>query len=142
VLSSISTTFLPLVSIRLNSSKLGAVIVVSKTAVIPTASQNYEIALFKNPTLTSASYNTSTFSNVDFDVSATAVTGGTIVRADYVSSTQQSAAVFETPTGYNFDLQLGVDGSNVSDVYTLAIRTLDGATSGTAYGAISFYDLT
>lgn len=141
-LSSISTTFLPLVSIRLNSSKLGAVIIVSKTAVIPTASQNYEIALLKNATLTSASYNTSTFSNVDFDVSATAVTGGTIVRADYVSSTNQSTAVYETPAGYNFDLQLGVDGSNVSDVYTLAIRTLDGATSGTAYGAISFYDLT
>lgn len=141
-LSSISTTFLPLVSIRLNSSKLGAVVVPSKTAVIPTTSQNYEIVLLKNATLTSASYDTVTFNNVDFDVSATAVSGGTIIRSDYIASTNQSSAVYETPTGYNFDMQLGVSAAGTSDVYTLAIRTLDGATTGTAYGSISFYDLT
>jgi hypothetical protein len=44
--------------------------------------------------------------------------------------------------GYNWDLQLGSTIAGVSDVYTLAIRTLDATPSGDAWGAISFYDLT
>ena len=32
--------------------------------------------------------------------------------------------------------------AGVSDVYTLAIRTLDATPTGDAWGAISFYDLT
>lgn len=141
-LANISTTFLPLVSIRLASGRTGAVVVPSKLSVIPTTSQNYEIALIKNATLTGASYSATTSANVDFDVAATALSSGTIVRSDFVSSTNQSTAVLDVRTGYNFDLQLGSTVAGTSDVYTVAIRTLDGATQGTAYGAISFYDLT
>ena len=46
------------------------------------------------------------------------------------------------PTGYNFDLQLGVSLAGVSDVYTIAIRTVSGATTGDAFGSLTFYDLT
>lgn len=142
VLTTISTTFLPLVSIRLNSNRLGSVIILNRMVVLPTTNQNYEVALFKNATLTSASYVTGSFDNVDYDVSATGVSGGTMVQSDYVTSSAQGRAVLAAPTGYNFDLQLGVSLANVSDVYTLAIRTVSGATTGDAFGAITFYDLT
>ena len=62
-LGSISTTFLPLVSIRLASDSLGAVVLAQAIQVYPTASQDYEVALFKNPTLTSASWDTTTFNH-------------------------------------------------------------------------------
>jgi len=142
VLSSISTTFLPLVSIRLNSSRLGAVVLPNRIAVLPTTNQNYEVALIKNTTLTGASYVTGSFNNVDYDVTATALTGGTIVQTDYVTSSSQGRSTLAAPTGYNFDLQLGVSLASVSDVYTVAIRTVSGATTGDAFGSISFYDLT
>jgi hypothetical protein len=142
VLATISTTFLPLLSMRLNSSRLGAVILPNRVSVLPTTNQNYEVVLVKNSTLTGASYVTGSFNNVDYDVTATAMTGGTIVQSDYVTSSAQGRATLAAPTGYNFDLQLGTSLAGVSDVYTLGIRTVSGATSGDAFGALSFYDLT
>jgi len=142
ILTTISTTFLPLVSIRLNASSLGAVVLPQQFQVVPTTNQNYEVVLVKNATLTAASWNTTTFNNVDYDVSATAMSGGTIVQQQYVTSSAQGRATVLAPTGYNFDLQLGVSLAGVSDIYTVAIRTVSGAPSGSAVGALAFIDLT
>jgi hypothetical protein len=142
LLATISTTFLPLVSIRLNSGSLGAVVLPQSFQVLPTTTQNYEVALVKNATLTAASWDTTTFNNVDYDVSATAMSGGTIVQQQYVTSSAQGRATVLSPTGYNFDLQLGVSLAGVSDTYTVGIRTVSGATTGDAVGALAFIDLT
>jgi hypothetical protein len=144
-LSTIGLTFKPVVSIRLASSSLGTVIVPGRMQLIPITSQNYEIALFKNATLTSASWGAvSTDSNVEQDTSATALTGGSIIQTDYLSSSGSGGnQVLVDPAGYNWAIQLGVSLSNVSDILTLAIRTIDSSTpSGDCYGAISFWDLT
>lgn len=140
-LSSISTTFLPVLSLRIASDALGSVILPNRIAVVPTSSDTFEVALIKNATLTGASYNTTDFLHVDYDITASALTGGTIVQTDFVVSTNQSSGNLTAPTGYNFDLQLGVSIAGVSDVYTLAVRTVSGS-GGSVYAAMSFYDLT
>jgi hypothetical protein len=139
-LTSIGSTFLPLVSIRLASDSLGAVVIPHQMRVLPTSSGDYEVALIKNGTLTSASYDTTTFSHVDFDVAATAISGGTIVQNAYMTATNQGTVSPETEFGYNFDLQLGATIGGTSDVYTVVVRELGG--SGDAIGSLSFYDLT
>jgi hypothetical protein len=144
VRGTIGSTFLPLVSIRLASTALGAVVLPNRVQVLPTTSQNYEVALIKSPTLTGASWAAvATDANVEFDVAATATTGGSIVQTDYVTASG-SSGVSNTafPAAYNFDLQLGVTIAGVSDIYTVAIRTVSGATTGDAVGSLSFYDLT
>jgi hypothetical protein len=140
----IGTTFVPLVSIRLKSTALGAVVLPNKLQVLPTTSQNYEVALVKNATLTGASWTTvPTDNNVEFDVAATAITGGTIVQTDYVTSSGSGGVGnLVAPTGYNWDLQLGASLAGVSDIYTIQIRTVSGATTGDAVASLSFYDLT
>jgi len=144
VLGTIGSTFLPLVSIRLNSSRLGSVVLPNRIQVLPTTNQNYEVALIKNAELTGASWsNVATDTNVQFDVSATATANGSIVQTDYVTTSGAGGTgVISAPTGYNFDLQLGVSLANVSDTMTVAIRTVSGATTGDAVGSLSFYDLT
>jgi len=139
-LGSIGATFLPLVSIRLASNALGAVVIPAQVKVLPTSAGDYEVALVKNATLTAASYDTTTFPHVDFDVAATAMSGGTIVQVSYTSATNQSSGSAVPDVGYNFDLQLGVTIGGTSDVYTVAVRELGG--SGDAIGSLSFYDLT
>ena len=141
-LTGFSTTFVPVVSIRLASDSLGAVVLPQAIQVYPTVTQDYEVALFKNATLTGASYNTTEFTHVDYDVTASAMTGGTMVLQNYVGSTAQGRQASVTPSGYNFDLQLGVSLAGVSDVYTLAIRTLSSTPTGDAFGVIDFIDLT
>jgi hypothetical protein len=144
VLGTIGTTFLPVVSIRLASGRTGAVVLPNRVQVLPTTSQNYEVALIKNPTLTAASWTAvPTDSNVEFDVAATATTGGSIVQTDYVTSSGSGGTQgLSAATGYNFDLQLGATIAGVSDIYTVAVRTVSGATTGDVVGSLSFYDLT
>ena len=143
VLGTISTTFLPLVSIRLKSTSAGAVVLLNRIIVLPTTNQSYEVCIMKNSTLTGASW-TSLSSNVEYDVTATAMTTSVdgIFQNDYVTSSAQGRAVLAAPTGYNFAYQLGTSLAGVSDTFTLGIRTVSGATTGDAIGSISFYDLT
>jgi len=145
VLGTIGTTFLPLVSIRLASGRTGAVVLPNRVQALPTTSQNYEIALIKNPTLTGATWAATvpSDSNVEFDVAATATTGGTIVQSDYLASnTAGGTSSTSFPNDYNWDLQLGASIAGVSDIFTVAIRTVSGATTGDALGSLSFFDLT
>jgi len=137
-----STTFIPLISIRLATGRLGAVVLLTKGQAFPTVTQNYEVVILKNATLTGPSWGATVSSNVQFDQTATALTGGVVVDQEYVSATSQNRSAARVDVGYNWDLQLGASLAGVSDVYTLAIRTLDATPSGDAWGAISFYDLT
>lgn len=138
--TTVSTSFEPLVSIQLKSTSPGAVVIPSVFNAIPIGSVlDYEIALIKNPTLTGSSF-ASLSTNVEFDTAATALTGGTIVQSTYVSGSNQGSGLGSGDIAYNFDLQLGVSLAGVSDVYTLAARTISGTDD--VIGALSFYDLT
>lgn len=148
IFSSINTaaTFYPIVSIRLAAGRTGAVVLPNRVQFLPTTSQNYEVALLKNPTLTGATWAATvpSDSNVEYDVAATAISSvGTVVQTDYVTATG-SGGVGQTGSSvsYNWDLQLGASLAGVSDIITLAVRTVSGATTGDGLGSISFYDLT
>jgi hypothetical protein len=139
-LTGIGTTFVPLVSMRLASDSLGAIVLPKQVRVLPIANGEYEIALFRNATLTGASYDTTTFRSVDFDITATAMSGGDIVLNEYATSSNQSGAQAQNDLVYNFDMQLGATIAGTSDVYTVAVRILSG--TGSAIGSLAFYDLT
>lgn len=135
-----TTTFQPMVSIRLKSTALGAVVIPSIFNALPVGSVlDYEVVLMKNPTLTGASFS-SLSTNVEYDLAATALTGGTIVQHVYTAGSNQGSALASGDQTYNFDLQLGVSLAGTSDIYTLAARTLSG--SDDIIGALSYYDLT
>jgi hypothetical protein len=139
-LTGVTTTFVPIVSIRLKSTSLGAVVIPSVYHAIPIGSTlDYEVALIKNATLTGPSW-ISNSTNVQVDTTATAMTGGTIVSLDYVSGSNQGSGVVSTGESYNFSLQLGSSLTGVSDIYTLAARTISGIDD--IIGSMSYYDLT
>jgi hypothetical protein len=141
-----AATFYPIVSIRLAAGRTGSVVLPNRTQFLPLTNQNYEVVLLKNPTLTGATWAATvpSDSNVEFDVAATAISSvGTIAQTDYVTSSGSGGtSITAAPTGYNWDLQLGATVAGVSDIYTLAVRTVDGATKGSGVGSLSFYDLT
>lgn len=138
----ISTTFVPLVSIRLASGRTGAVVVPDGYSVLPTASAatTFEVVLVKNPTLTGASWVASSSANVEQDISSTSYTGGTIIDSQYVPASNQNRATLTNGGTYNWSLQLGATIGGTSDIYTVAVRTTSG--TQTAIGTFSFWDLT
>lgn len=141
-----AATFYPLISIRLNSSYLGAVVIPAGFNFLPIGTANYEVVLVKNATLTGATWGSTLAGgqvDVDTGASGTAITptADSIVQLAYATSTNQANVSLEVPTGYNFDLQIGVSLAGTSDTYTLAARTISGATN-TCLGSIILYNLT
>jgi len=136
----LTTTFKPLVSIRLASTALGSVILPYNLNFLPTTSDNYELALFENATLTTPTWTAiSNNSKVEQDIASTSMTGGSLVYSEFTTG-KSGRVPLATGSGYNWDLQLGCSLTSVSDIYTLAARTI--ASTGGGIGALSFYDLT
>lgn len=140
----VGTTFEPLVSIKLKTGREFAVVIPHQILAFPLNNNAaYEIALIKNATLTGAAFTdipNSETENVVYDITATAMTGGDIVNLRYVYGSNQAGGIITAEQEYNWDLQLGTTQAGVSDIYTLAARTLSGAADIT--GALGFYDLT
>jgi hypothetical protein len=139
--SYITTTYKPLVSIRLASTALGAVVIPYNVNFLPTTTDNYQIGLFKNGTLTGASYSAvASDANVEVDIAATAITGGTLAYSEFLTSRSGRSALSGANASFNLDLQLGASLAGASDVYSLCVRTL--TSTGGGIGLLTFYDLT
>lgn len=140
--TNVGTTLVPLLSLRLDPNRLNAVVIPDGYRVLPTASASttFEIQLVKNATLTGPSWAQTTSNNVEFDTTATAITGGTIVDSAYVRESTLTSSSVSNSEDYNFDLQFGSTIAGVSDTYTIAARTLSGTHSAVA--TFSFWDLT
>ena len=147
-------TFTPIVSIRVNSSYYGAIILPDTILFNPTSSGStgYEVVLIKNATLTGATWAAGAISSgmVDVDTAATActATADTIVQSSFANQSAQGVSSAVLATRYNFDLQLGYtasltgNGFASSDTYTLAARGINNSPTGSGTGSISFYNLT
>ena len=138
--TTVGTSFEPLITVRLASDRLDAIVLPNKYSVLPTDNAIYEIALIKNATLTADSFDTTSFNSFDFDVTATALSGGTILRSEYLASTNQSSPQLDVNGTYNWALQLGRTIAGVSDTLTVAARVTSG--SADVIATFELYDLT
>ena len=153
VANSTNLTFTPLVSIRINSSYYGAVVVPGSVNFLPTASGNYEVFLIKNGTLTGATWAAGAVSSgeVDVDTAATSVVApsvDSIVQSNFTAATNQATQNVLGPTGYNFNLQLGLsaslsgNGFGSSDTMTVAARGINNSPAGSGIGSLQYFNLT
>lgn len=141
-----STTFVPLVTIRLAPGREDAVILPKSFSFLASSANTsiLEVAWIRNATLSNV--GTLTWEslpgtpNAQKNTDATTLTGGTIILNDFVSSANKSDTPLNVESDYNWDLQLGRTQSKISDTITLAARAVTG--SADCIGSISFYDLT
>ena len=113
-----ANTYYPMVSIRLSSGRLDSIVVPRQIDVLSPTVNYYRWVLLLNPTLTGATWaTTSPSGTVNIDLAATAVSGGSEIQSGYASArelTQLSNVDF-------FQFQLGRTLAGVSDVVTLAL---------------------
>jgi hypothetical protein len=113
-----ANTYYPIVSIKLNSSRLDSIVFPRQIDVLSPSVNYYRWALLQNPTLTGATFaSTSPTGTVDIDTAATAISGGIEIQSGYAASrelAQLSAVDY-------FQFQLGRTVTGVSDIVTLAI---------------------
>jgi hypothetical protein len=110
-------TYYPLVSIRLASTRLDAIVLPRQVDVLSPTVNYYRWRLVLNPTLTGATWaGTSTSGTVEYDTAATEVSGGIELQTGYVSSRELSELGAD-----EFAFQLGRTLTGVSDIVTLAM---------------------
>lgn len=137
----VDTNFYPVVSMRITPGREDAVILPTKFDGLPLANNvPYVITLIKNPTLVGAAWTASESPNVQYDITSTSMSGGIPVDFSYAFGSNQASGAVKVAEGYNWDLQLGRTQSKVSDIYTVAVRTISG--TGGVVAALGFYDLT
>lgn len=140
----VSTSFYPIASIRMTAGRTDSVIVPQALSILPIAQGNYQWALIKNSTITGGDWITHTPStgNVQYNINATSMDGGTVVLEGFISSSNQATSAINLDAELQrWDLQLGRTNADtpVSDTMTLALRSLSGTQSG--IGSISWSDL-
>lgn len=134
-----TSAYTPIISFRLNSSHLDAVILPEQFQVFSNTQGNFEIAVIRGGTLNATSWTTQ--GRIEYNTDASTITGGTKTSHFYVSTTQQSGGVGGGEDGYNWDTQLTRNLDGTAEIVTIAAKTLD-ASDKNIRGAISYYDLT
>jgi hypothetical protein len=140
----IPDSFFPVASIRLASGREDSVILPSAISVLPTSAGNFEWAVIRNATITAGTWvaHTESSGNVEYNISATSMSGGAVVAGGFVSSTNQASAPIELDDQlYRWNLQLGRTNAEppVSDTFTVALKAFGNNQS--AVGSISWNDL-
>lgn len=110
-------TAYPVMSIRLNSSRLDTVVLPGELNVLVESNQSVQYRLFKNATLTGASWVTHYNGNVDYDISSTVVSGGVNFIGGYINA----AGVANVSNVNDFSFQIGRSLAGVSDVITVVM---------------------
>jgi len=114
-----ANTFYPVVSLRLKSGSLAAVALLRSLQTATNDNTNVYWRLIENPTLTGASWTDHPDPNsfIQYDTSATAITGGNIILSGFTISGGSSLVEVDDKAG----LQIGRSGiGTISDIYTLA----------------------
>ena len=130
-------TYYPIVSIRLNSSRLDSIVLPRQIDILSPSVNYYRWVLLQNPTLTGATWaTTSPTGTVDIDLAATAISGGIEIQTGYAAARELSVL---SSVDY-FQFQLGRTLAGVSDVVTLAIAAT--ANNADVLGELGWQELT
>jgi hypothetical protein len=113
----------PLLSVRLKSTNTDAIAILQGISVLVSAAGNYNIKVVQGGTLGNASFTSASVdSAVEYDVSATDITGGDERQSTVLSFSNQSTATLDLGEGDLFGFQLERDGlSNSTIPYTIVI---------------------
>jgi hypothetical protein len=111
----------PLICIRLKSANIDSIVVPTKFDLygLQLAAFGYRVIL--NPTLTDASWtSTGDNSSVEYDLSATALTGGTVIDQGIFVGSNKGGTASVSSSDVDFSQQLGRTIAGVSDIWCLA----------------------
>jgi hypothetical protein len=105
-------TFVPVVSIRLRSTKLDAIVIMTAVSLLAIGNNTrVEWRIVRGGTITGASWNAaSADSAVEYDLAGTAISGYTILASGYIGVTNQAAQSLDILREALFKFQLTRNG--------------------------------
>lgn len=126
----------PIASVRLRSDRLDAIILPSQVDILSFSNQPVRVVLVLNGTLTGANWVNHANASAQYDITASAITGGTIIQEGYLTQ----GGKIELGTLDNFNFQLGRSIAGVSDIVTLV--AIGFSNNIKVVGSMAFFELT
>jgi len=115
----------PLISLRKTSTKIRVPVVLATISPFIQTADDILFEIIKNPTLTGAVW-AGPISSVEYDLTATALTGGTKIHSFYMSAQANgiSSADVNVDVFRSLDAWLGADIAGTSNILTLSATSL------------------
>jgi hypothetical protein len=116
-----NTVYRPLVCLRMKATALDSIVVPTAFDVYGLQQAAFAYRIILNPTLTGASWTSAdTDSTVEYDLSATALTGGKVVTQGIFVGSNKGGSAQVSANEIDFSQQLGRTIAGVSDIWCLA----------------------
>lgn len=138
-----AATFYPVVSIRLKSDHLDAVVIPSGISLLGLGNGiNFQWKIFESAAITTVAWSSAgADSAIEYTISGTALSGGRTLASGYISSTAQARATIDIPKDQLFKFQLGRNSfTSTPTTFTLAVTSA--SNSQTVFGSIDWEEVT
>lgn len=138
----IKNTFYSIVSIRLKSTRLNAIVVPTDFSIMATVASDYRWALIQGATISNATWETTgTDSSVEYTLNSTnAITDGNILKTGYFTATTNSSMVASLDSSiFKYQLERNTF-TNIASIFTLAC--LSKANGNSVLGSIDWEEIT
>lgn len=134
-------TYYPLISIRLKSDRLDSIVIPSALGILPTTTGNFSWRLVNNASTTGGTWTSvSDESTVQYNTTATSMTGGTVLASGFVTASNQSSGTINIPRDSLFRFQLQRD--SISGIpYELTLAVSAGTNSESVLGSMDWEEI-
>ena len=130
-------TFYPVVSLRLKTATLDAIVILTAISLLGITSANYLWRIVATATTTGGTWVPLTDSSVEYNLTGTATTGGRILAQGYFSSTNQTTTQIDVLKEALFRFQLERDGLT-NTPYELSLVLTASANTATVHAAMDW----
>ena len=136
-----ASTLYPMVSIRLKSTRLDAVVVATAISIIGNTSGNFNWQLIAAGTTTGGAWTSAgTNSSVEYNLTGTAFTGGRILASGYFTATASTSVSVDILKAALFNNQLERDGlTGVPYEFTIVLTA--GTANETAFASLDWEEV-
>jgi len=130
-------TFYPVISLRLKTATLDAIVILAAISLLGITSANYLWRIVATATTTGGTWVPLTDSSVEYNLTGTATTGGRILAQGYFSSTNQSTTQIDVLKEALFRFQLERDGLT-NTPYELSLILTASANTSTVHASMDW----
>jgi hypothetical protein len=134
-------TFYPVISLRLKSTALDAIVILTALSMLGVSSTDYLWRVVATATTTGGTWvSAGASSSVEYNLTGTATTGGRILAQGYFSSSNQSSAPIDILKEALFSFQLERDGLT-NTPYELSLVLTAAAGNSTVHASMDWEEI-
>lgn len=134
-------TYYPVISLRLKSARLDAIVILTALSILPTSPGNYHWRLSAGGTTTNGTWTSAgADSSVEYNITGSSFSGGRILSAGFVSATNQASTQIDILKEALFKFQMERN-SFTSTPYELTLNIASDGAADTVLGNLDWEEV-